>query len=724
MRITIKLKLAAAFALIIVLAGVSSIFGLSSMAGMNNRTTFIIENAAEKAMRTLEIQSLFFQTARALRNVLITNDESEMLRFKDEVETKIVAIEAKLDSIRPLIISPEGRKAITSIEAAIVEYKAMTNKVIGLSLENSNFKASQLIKARGNDLFAQVSGALNTLIKNAESRGNSQGALVLTSILAQLNHLQVLERSIILSPNEREMEGLNAEANALLAGFKEFVLEIEQVASSTDQGDVRVLRAALPAYAAFSQEVRALASLNTNDKAFTLLTTDGQRLGNAVEVPINDLVTVSRSQMTGEMENNVEAYNLTTVVMITILVATIVISLSVATWIALSISRGLSKAVGLANAVALGDLSQTIHVTTNDEIKDVVSALNGMTANLNAVAQVADEIARGNLTVNAQRLSDRDVLGIALETMLERLRTVVTEALTAAGQVSSGSQQLSSTSEQMAQGATEQASAAEEASSSMEEMVSTIKQSSDNASETEKIARQSASDAELSGQSVTKAVEAMRTIAQKINIVQEIARQTDLLALNAAIEAARAGEHGKGFAVVASEVRKLAERSQAAASEIMVLSSDTLAISAEAGQMLTKLVPDIRRTADLVEEISAAAREQNVGAEQINTAIRQLDQVTQQNASASEQMSATSEELAAQAEQLEATMAFFRIGDEGARSVRRAQKAPARKPKISHLGQDKAAKPAAAKENVPTNAKGFVLALDDSDTEDEHYQRY
>jgi methyl-accepting chemotaxis protein len=195
----------------------------------------------------------------------------------------------------------------------------------------------------------------------------------------------------------------------------------------------------------------------------------------------------------------------------------------------------------------------------------------------------------------------------------------------------------------------------------MEEMAANIKQNAENANQTEKIARLSAVNAQASGDAVLRAVTAMRTIAERITIVQEIARQTDLLALNAAVEAARAGEHGKGFAVVASEVRKLAERSQAAATEISAVSTETMKSAMEAGDMLSKLVPDIKKTAELVEEITAACREQDIGAEQINQAIQQLDKVTQQNASASEEMSATSEELSAQAEQLQSTIAFFKI---------------------------------------------------------------
>ncbi|WP_439629911.1 methyl-accepting chemotaxis protein [Shinella sp.] len=376
-----------------------------------------------------------------------------------------------------------------------------------------------------------------------------------------------------------------------------------------------------------------------------------------------------------------------------------------------SIKRNLSTATGLADAVAQGDVSATASVNSNDEIRDLIDSLNTMTGNLRNTAGIADQIANGDLTVTPKPLSDKDTLGLALESMVERLRGVVADALSAADNVSSGSQELSASSEQLSQGATEQASSAEEASASMEEMASNIKQNADNAAQTEKIARQSAKDAEASGQAVGRAVTAMRTIAEKISIVQEIARQTDLLALNAAVEAARAGEHGKGFAVVASEVRKLAERSQAAASEISALSGTTVSVATEAGEMLTRLVPDIRKTAELISEISAACREQDIGASQINEAIQQLDKVTQQNAGASEEMSGTSEELAAQAEELQTSIAFFRV-DRASSAPAVAQRRPAPVTRT-------AAEPVMASVRKPDNsvnaqqarARGFALDM-------------
>lgn len=311
--------------------------------------------------------------------------------------------------------------------------------------------------------------------------------------------------------------------------------------------------------------------------------------------------------------------------------------------------------------ISKGDTPDKISDIYHGDFNVIKNNLNVLIDSMVNVTNAAEAIAHGDLTVEVKVRSQHDKLMKAIAEMVTGLSRTVVDIKTAGAEVSSGSTTLSAAIMQLSQGASEQAASAEEASSSMEQMVANIKQSAENATQTEKIAMQSASDARDGGKSVAEAVVAMKEIASKISIIEEIARQTNMLALNAAIEAARAGEHGKGFAVVAAEVRKLAERSQKAAGEINQLSSATVKVAEKAGEMLEKLVPNIARTAELVQEITASSNEQNVGVSQINTALQQLQAVIQDNASAAEEMAATSEEVSSQAEQMLSTVNFFRL---------------------------------------------------------------
>lgn len=266
-------------------------------------------------------------------------------------------------------------------------------------------------------------------------------------------------------------------------------------------------------------------------------------------------------------------------------------------------------------------------------------------------------------------------LSIVVSLILTRsVMKVVTQIETSSDNVSSGTEQISSSSEELSQGANEQAASVEEISSAIEQMTATIRQNADNAGQTERIASKSANDAKESGEAMRHTVNAMKNIADKISIIQEIARQTNLLSLNASIEAARAGEHGRGFAVVASEVQKLAERSQVAAGEISVLSGSSVEIAEKAGEMLGKLVPDIQKTAELVAEINAASSEQANGAQQINIAVQQLNSVVQQNASGAEELAATAEQLSAQTVYMQEAVNFLKTGDRNSAGSESIQK--------------------------------------------------
>jgi methyl-accepting chemotaxis protein len=290
----------------------------------------------------------------------------------------------------------------------------------------------------------------------------------------------------------------------------------------------------------------------------------------------------------------------------------------------------------------------------------------GIVGPIRKAVTFSEKIAKGDFIDNSIDIVNKDEIGAlagTLKGMADRLKGVVLEVQKASESVAAGSVELSSSSQTVSQGATEQAASIEEITASMEEMSANISQNAENASETDQLARKAAEDARESGKAVALTVDSMKSIADKISIVEEIARQTNLLALNAAIEAARAGEHGKGFAVVAAEVRKLAERSGHAAAEISELSSSSVQVAEKAGSMLNQLVPDIERTASLVQEIAAASDEQNSGANQINNAISQLDTVIQQNASASEEMASTSEELSSHGQHLIELMGFFHVDD-------------------------------------------------------------
>ena len=484
--------------------------------------------------------------------------------------------------------------------------------------------------------------------------------------------LQVIraEKDIITANSREEMEKYAASIGETI---KEMTKDRETMRGLSGEEGKALLdrfKGAWDEFMVMHKQIRQLAMQDSKAKAEELSTGKGRDLANQAEEAMDNVIKRNEKVMRADKATSDQNYASTRNLLIGFALISILIGIALSWWIIKNIEKGLGRAMKATNAVAEGDLTQEIEITSSDEI---------------------------------------GVLLRYIKAMLLKLREIVAEVKAASDNVASGSQQLSSTSEELSQGATEQASSAEEASSSMEEMSSNIQQNADNAQQTEKIALKSAEDAREGGEAVAATVEAMKEIAQKISIIEEIARQTDLLALNAAIEAARAGEHGKGFAVVASEVRKLAERSQTSAGEISKLSSSSVDIAEKAGEMLTKLVPDIQKTAELVQEIAAASNEQNTGAEQINQAIQQLDQVIQQNASGSEEMASTAEELAGQAEQLQNAISFFKVEEDR----RHVEHQPMRKSTPVKKSRSDSARPAEKmkKEETDHNGEGFQIDL-------------
>ncbi len=322
--------------------------------------------------------------------------------------------------------------------------------------------------------------------------------------------------------------------------------------------------------------------------------------------------------------------------------------------------RGAARAF---DRLAEGELDIDVEVRSNDEVGQLQMALGRMITYLRATADLADGISKGDLRSDVSPRSERDALGNALLRMTDNLRRTIREVRTGIRLLSAASSQVASTSQSLSNGTGDQAASVEEATSSLEEMTASIAQNASSSRQMEKMAIRGADDAEAGAAAVAETLGAMREIAERISIVEEIAYQTNLLALNAAIEAARAGDHGRGFSVVAAEIRRLAERAQGAAKEIRAMAGSSVGVAERSGRLLTELVPAIRKTAELVQEVAAASDEQATGVEQINRAMGQVDDVAQRNASAAEQLASTAQEMAAQSESLRHELDLFRLSD-------------------------------------------------------------
>ncbi len=660
----IATKLMVGFFAVALIAGLIGWVGLSGINELKSSSASLYEDQLV-AIRDLGYANAAFLIARTeIRSMMGTKDRSKRAEFVSTIESETKKTEEYVARYGKTAMVKEEQETLPKFQSAFEQYKKLRTAIIELSLAGKDAEALAL--ADGDARTAQSEARkelrelidINARVAEATKKANDTAAdsarnkvliclglgvlmaIMLGVVMARaigkpLGVMQSAAEKLALGDVNVSIElqskdelGALAQSFRTMAGvIKERAAEAQKIAA----GDLAVAVKAKSEQdllgKSFVQVVESLRTLVSEAEMLTKAAVAGKlgTRGNA-------------GQFDGGYRKIVEGFNNTLDAVIS----------------------PLNVAARYVDRISKGDLPPAITDAYEGDFNAIKTNLNTLIASTEEVTHAAEEIAHGNLTVVVRERSAQDKLMQALIAMTAGLTRTVTDIRTIAGEVSAASKQISTASIQVSNGATAQAASAEEASSSMEEMGSNIKQNADNAQQTDKIATKSARDAQESGKSVLEAVAAMKEIATKISIIEEIARQTNLLALNAAIEAARAGEHGKGFAVVAAEVRKLAERSQKAAAEINQLSGTTVKVAEEAGEMLDKLVPDIQKTAELVQEITAASREQDTGSEQINKALQQLEKVIQQNASAAEEMASTTEELTGQSDQLVSALGFFR----------------------------------------------------------------
>lgn len=603
------------------------------------RSASLADDLASKYIPSVEVANNLernsLQTMYAMRAYAFTQEE----QYYQEMEQKLAEVKNDLDNGNRLANAENLevlRQEINTAEQGVRTYENLANQT-----REVNKTIESLVKDM--DLNAEAF-TMNTnefiddahiLLQNAIRNGSNARTLtdieekirLANTILDKGNDLRVsnFRAQAIRNPDDFQTAVSNFNISSEISGLRELTnraIDIEWINNieSSAYNYISAMNAYLEAW--YERE-------RLNEERNTVAEKVLAAANETAEYELN-----FTSEASGIIDTSLARSSF---IVIAGLIIAIIIALAFAVVITRNIVSGINKGVLLAQTISKGDLSKDIEQEYIDR-KDEIGMLAG-----------------------------------ALQNMVNKLKEVISSVVSGSDNIAAASQQMSSTAQEMSQGGTEQASSAEEVSSSMEEMAANIQQNTDNAQETEKIARQAETGIMDSSKASNQAVGAMRDIAEKITIIGEISRQTNILALNAAVEAARAGEHGKGFAVVAAEVRKLAERSQVAATEIDKLSKFGVSISEEAGQKLSAIIPEIQRTARLVQEISAASTEQSSGAEQVNSAIQQLNQVTQQNAAASEEMATSSEELASQADQLLEMVSYFKL-DERANTGRKIKK--------------------------------------------------
>lgn len=669
-------KLGVGFGILIVLLIGLGAMAILNMSKVSDSSALLTDEFIPEVTMSNDVESDAFNMLYNIRGYVFTGNTDYLNKGQDYLRK----LKSSLDEAEQLAKKStqlEGLgNAIKSSKEAVVSYEnnLQETEQVHKNLEQEK----ENMDAAATDFTRISDGYHEDLVVSLRSGKVQRASLNQLELLADIvNEVNTIRVSNFKAQADNSVQSLEA----IAANFSKVDTYLNQLRKSATTSDAkRQVDKISDATIAYR---KAMESFIVGWDKRESLTTKRESLGNVV---LDDAEKVAADGISSAQQVSDESMTLLDFSSNTMLygvIFAVLIGIIFAIIITRAITTPILKGVTFASQIAGGDLTATVDIDQKDEVGELANALRNMIA---------------------------------------KLREVVSSVLMGADNISAASYQLSSTSQEMSQGATEQASSAEEVSSSMEQMVANIQQNTDNAQQTDKMALKAAEDVQTGSSAVNQTVDSMRNIAEKVTIIGEIARQTNILALNAAVEAARAGEHGKGFAVVAAEVRKLAERSRAAAEEIDEVSKSSVDVSDRAGKLLEKIVPDIQKTARLVQEISAASTEQNSGAEQVNGALQQLNQVTQQNAAASEEMATSSEELSNQAEQLKELIGFFNVGHQATR----ARKKQNHQVEIGHLKRKESGNGQNGKSTSPSPQKenGVKIELDGDMGDDSSFETF